>query len=303
MPRDAKRPLPPLARSAASPTRDAQRDLPALLDIHGPRLLAVARRLCGHEEDARDLVQEVFLAAARSWGAFRGESDPGTWLYSIAARSCKARLRRKGGIDRRMPALSQLAPWSEDRQSALAGPEHSPLGRLVRAEAEGAVHAAIMELPEHFRMALVLKDMLGLSIDETGAALGIRPETVKTRVHRARLLLRKRMLSTLPLKPAERPAYERSVCVDLLRAKMEAMDTGRKTPLGPELVCARCRGVFAELDLVGTVCAGLREGSLPAGLRRELLRAISENSGNPGAAAGTRRNRRDTQKGRKSTPA
>lgn len=287
--------LPGPIRSNRSGVRDAARDLPRLLEVHGPRLLTVARRLCGHEEDARDLVQEVFLVAARSWGSFRGESSPGTWLYSIAARSCKARLRRKGGLDRRMPALSQIAPWSEDRSSALSGPGASPLGRAERAEAEAGIHAAIMELPEHFRVAMVLKDMLELSVNDTAAALGIRPETVKTRVHRARLLLRKRMLSTLPLVPASRPAYQRRVCVDLLKAKMEALDAGRATPLGPELVCDRCRGVFAELDLVAGICAGLRRGALPASLRRKILREIGGGTKPAAKLAGTGKARRDTQ--------
>lgn len=266
------------ATSSPAPDRDAARDLPRLLETYGPRLYALARRLCGHEEDARDLVQEVFLTAAKSWAGFRGQSDPGTWLHAIAARSCKARLRRKGGTDRRMPALSQIGPWTEDRASVLAKSDTTPLDRAVRREAEDAVHTAIMELPEHFRVALVLKDMMELSIEETAAALGIKPETVKTRVHRARLLLRKRMLSALPLIPAPRPAYEKRVCMDLLKAKMEALDAGRTTPLGPELVCDRCRGVFAELDLVTAACGELRKGRLPAELKRSILRAIRAES-------------------------
>ena len=68
-------------------------------------LFSLARRMCGNRADADDMVQEVFLQAFRKWHTFKGDADPGTWLYAIAARSCKARMRRKGGIDRRVPAI------------------------------------------------------------------------------------------------------------------------------------------------------------------------------------------------------
>src|SRR5688572_12755333 len=93
-----------------TPAPDAVADL---LDRYGGRVRALALRLCGNRADADDAVQEVFLQALRKWHTFRGESDPGTWLYAIAARSCRARLRRKGGVDRRTPAVSQLMPWGE----------------------------------------------------------------------------------------------------------------------------------------------------------------------------------------------
>ena len=67
-----------------------------LLEEHGPRIFALAQRLCGNRADAEDLVQDVFLQASRKWHTFRGEADPGPWLYSIAARSCKGRMPQGG---------------------------------------------------------------------------------------------------------------------------------------------------------------------------------------------------------------
>jgi RNA polymerase sigma-70 factor (ECF subfamily) len=263
-----------MAQVTAQPGTDARAAVESLLGTHGPRLYALARRLCGHEQDAQDLVQEVFLIALRSWGSFRGQSDPGTWLHTIAARTCKARLRRKGGIDRRMPALSQVAPWTETRASTLG--RDDPMRAGERAEAIEAVQAGVVRLPEDFRLALVLKDVLGLSVKDVASTLGIKEQTVKTRVHRARLLLRKGLLRGLPTGAAPRPAYEKRVCVDLLKAKMDALDAGRTTALGPELVCERCRGVFEELNLVKTACAEMSRGRLPAEVRRAVLGAIRE---------------------------
>lgn len=262
----------------APPTLPADAAIPPLLERHGPRIFALAQRLCGNRADAEDMVQDVFLQAYRKWHTFRGEADPGTWLYSIAARSCKGRMRRKGGTDRRMPAVSQLMPWRETSVAAIPVPaedgEAAPVKASIRREAEEAVHRAILTLPEQFRVPLILKEMLELSIEQVGAALNIKPETVKTRVHRARLLLRQSMLKRLPRRSAPDPTYDKQVCLDLLKAKLEAMDHGRGFPIGQEVLCERCRLVFAELDLAQSACASMADGAMPAAVRRAILDAI-----------------------------
>ena len=195
---------PPTTLSSAGPRAKelAATAIPQLIELHGHRLYSLASRLCGNAADAEDMVQEVFLQAHRKWHTFKGDANPGTWLYAIAAHSCKARLRRKGGIDRRMPAVSQLMPWNETRNIELDGipgggsngDGHGPVANAIERESARAVHEAIGTLPEHFCVPLVLKEMLELSIEDVAGALHIKPETVKTRVHRARLLLRKAIM-------------------------------------------------------------------------------------------------------------
>jgi len=235
-------------------------------------------------------VQDVFLQAHRKWHTFQGNSSPGTWLYAIAARSCKARMRRKGGIDRRMPAVSQLMPWNEkknvdlDRFEGAAGGVaanengHGPERAAIERESARAVHEAILTLPEHFRVPLVLKEMLELSIEDVAQALHLKPETVKTRVHRARLLLRKAIVERrgIPTRAAKTPNYDKQVCLDLLKAKLDAMDKGRGFPIGQGIVCERCQSVFAELDLAQSTCARLSEGKMPERVRKAILRVIQE---------------------------
>jgi RNA polymerase sigma factor (sigma-70 family) len=245
---------------------------------------APGSRLCGNASDAEDMVQDVFLQAYRKWHTFKGDANPGTWLYAIAAHSCKARLRRKGGIDKRMPAVSQLMPWNETRNVDLSGAAgsgsngdgHGPVAAAIERESARAVHEAILTLPEHFRVPLVLKEMLELSIDDVAKALRIKPETVKTRVHRARLLLRKAIMDrrNVPKRAAKAPTYEKQVCLDLLKAKLDAMDKGRGFPIGQGIVCERCRAVFAELDLAQNTCARLADGKMPARVRKTILKAI-----------------------------
>jgi RNA polymerase sigma-70 factor (ECF subfamily) len=256
--------------------------------MHGPKLYSLASRLCGNVSDAEDMVQDVFMQAFRKWHTFKGDSKPGTWLYAIAAHSCKARLRRKGGIDKRMPAVSQLMPWNETRnvdlQGFSGGGVHGlgsdgtgPVAEAIEHESARAVHDAILTLPEHFRVPLVLKEMLELSIEDVAKALNIKPETVKTRVHRARLLLRKAIVdhASVPKRAAKAPTYEKQVCLDLLKAKLDAMDHARGFPIGQEVMCERCRAVFAELDLAQNTCARLADGEMPARVRKAILKAIS----------------------------
>ncbi len=260
--------------------------IPQLVELHGPRLYSLASRLCGNVSDAEDMVQEVFLQAHRKWHTFKGDANPGTWLYAIAAHSCKARLRRKGGIDKRMPAVSQLMPWNETRNIDLDGlagggsngDAHGPVASAIERESARAVHQAILTLPENFRVPLVRKERRELSIDDVAKALHIKPETVKTRVHRARLLLRKAIVDRrgVPARAAKAPTYEKQVCLDLLKAKLDAMDKGRGFPIGQGIVCERCQAVFAELDLAQNTCARLAGGKMPTRVRTAILKAIRD---------------------------
>ena len=265
----------------------AQRTLGKLLDSQGPRLYRLALRLCHNEADAADMVQDVFLQAYRKWHTFEGRANPGTWLYAIAARACKARTRRKGGVDRRMPSFSQVAPWRESTVADLpvADPGASPATEAVRRESTRAVRDAILALPEHFRVPLLFKEVLELSVEDVAEALGMKPETVKTRVHRARLALRKAILSRLPRREAPAPIYEKQVCVDLLRAKLEAMDRGRGFPIGREVLCERCRAVFGELDLAQDTCAHLADGPMPERVRAAVVRLLNAGRASPPQSA------------------
>jgi RNA polymerase sigma-70 factor, ECF subfamily len=247
-----------------------------LLESHGPRLHALALRMCRHAADADDLVQDVFLQALRKWGTFRGDADAGTWLYAIAARACKARLRRKGGIDRRVPAVSQLMPWRETTVMQVVAAD-APANGPERREAIARVQAEIAKLPEHLRVPLVFKEVIGLSIEDAARTLGLSAGTIKTRLHRARLALRKAMTAHAPRVHAPAPIYEKQVCFDLLKAKMDAMDRGGTAagfivPKGE--LCARCRAVFRELDLVQEACAQMAQGDLPPRVRRAVLAEV-----------------------------
>lgn len=271
--RDAQAKIAAAPRAGSDPS-DAVRRLVA---SHGHLIHALAIRLCHNRADAEDLVQEVFLQAFRKWHTFRGDSKPGTWLYVIAVRACRARLRRHGGPERRIPVLTDVLPWRETTVMEIAAATSDEGTESERSEAIDHVQRAIARLPEHLRLPVLLKDVLEMSVADVAAALGLAENTVKTRVHRARLALRKTMTAKSPAVEAPVPIFEKQVCFDLLKAKLAAMDrggarSGARVPQGE--LCARCRAVFRELDLVQDACARLASGDLPKSLRETILHAI-----------------------------
>jgi RNA polymerase sigma-70 factor (ECF subfamily) len=156
-----------------------------------PRMLAVARRMLPTDEDARDAVQDAFLNAYRSIGRFEGQARLSTWLHRIVVNAAlmKLRTRRRKPeepLELREPAFApdghhaaRYATWDEDVEE-LAGREQTR--QLVRD--------AILALPGNYRDVVILRDIQELSTDEAAGALGITPNAVKIRLHRARQALR-----------------------------------------------------------------------------------------------------------------
>lgn len=258
--------------SQISSDLSAKQAIPRLLDAHGGRLYGLGLKLCGNPEDAEDLVQEIFLQAYRKWHQFEGRSNPSSWLYTIGARACQRMHRRRSGEPAHIAPLEELLP-SEDE--AVPDPEaEGPLEVQLRREAHEAVDRALQALPPDFRLTLVLKDIAELSVAEVAEILGIKEATVKTRVHRARLALRKALVERLPAEEGPAASHTRSVCLELLRGKQEAMDRGAEFPVPPEMVCERCRALFNSLDLAKSFCVQLIGGELPPKLKQVILASV-----------------------------
>jgi RNA polymerase sigma-70 factor (ECF subfamily) len=162
----------------------------SLVRRYGGRLLAVTRRLLRSEADAEDAVQDAFLAAFRAIDGFEGHSRLSTWLHRIAVNAALMRLRTK----RRHPeaSIEELLPHFGEDGLHVDQPVdwRGTDARLERQETREWVRAQIDRLPETYRTALVLRDIEELDTQETADLLGITPNAVKIRLHRARLALR-----------------------------------------------------------------------------------------------------------------
>lgn len=156
-----------------------------------PVLLRVARRFMKSEEDARDAVQDAFVAAYRSIGTFGAHARLSTWLHRIVVNACLMRLRAQ----RRRPEedIEEYLPRFREDGHQLAGSEQwseTAETILERTELQGIVRQSIDQLPDTYREVLLLRDIEELSTDETAAMLGVTPNAVKIRLHRARQALR-----------------------------------------------------------------------------------------------------------------
>lgn len=163
----------------------------ALVRSEAGRLLAVTRRIVGNEEDARDAVQEAFISAYRARAQFGGDSKVSTWLHRIAVNAALSKLRSRKrrpeeSIDDLLPRFLPNGHHNREFRS-WAEPVDQMLARKETAE---LVRRKIDELPESFRTALMLRDIEGLSTQETADLLGTTANAVKLRLHRARLALR-----------------------------------------------------------------------------------------------------------------
>jgi len=158
---------------------------------HTGRMLNVARRMLRTEEDARDAVQEAFVNAFRGLDDFGGKAKLSTWLHHIVVNACLMRLRTR----RRKPegSFDDLLPrFYEDGHRIDPEPAWRSIGPdpVEQRELRTRVRAAIDQLPEIYRSALLLRDIEGLDTAEAAATLGIAQEALKMRVHRARQALR-----------------------------------------------------------------------------------------------------------------
>ena len=172
-----------------------------LVATYGDRAGRLAMRITGSAEDAEEAVQDAFLSVIRKIDTFRGDSAFGSWLYRIVANAAYQRLRTRRGrsadisLDNLLPAfdghgryVAPVADWS----ATLEDP-------ALQTELRMVIGAAIAELPADYRAVVLLRDVEGFSHREIGEALGLTIENVKTRVHRARLFLRKRLEAHRPM--------------------------------------------------------------------------------------------------------
>jgi RNA polymerase sigma-70 factor (ECF subfamily) len=162
-----------------------------LVRSYSPRLFSVARRIVGTDEDARDVVQDAFLSAFRAVGSFHGDARLSTWLHRIVVNTALMKLRTRKrrpeeSIEPLLPGFLGDGHFAERLQDWTEPVDQS----LSRAETRALVRHRINELPESFRTVLLLRDIEGLSTEETAKVLETTANAVKIRLHRARQALR-----------------------------------------------------------------------------------------------------------------
>lgn len=164
-----------------------------LATVYGPMIHQLAFRYMKNWEDAEEVAQDVMMKVIRRIDAFRGDSALSSWIYRITFNTAMSRLRN-----------ARYSRPLEVRQSDLANdatvepfdvPDWSGLGdeSVMRAELRRALSKALKELPDVYRVPVVLRDIHGLSTEEASVVLKVKTQTLKSRLHRGRMMLRERL--------------------------------------------------------------------------------------------------------------
>jgi RNA polymerase sigma-70 factor (ECF subfamily) len=161
--------------------------------LYQERVFRILLRMLGRRDEAEDMAQEVFVQVFKAVGTFRGDSKLSTWIYRIAVNLCKNRVkylkRRRAEAQDEYEALAERSPMTAGSgvtAGDIARPDHMVEGMQL----ERVVQLCIMELDEDFREVLVLRDVEDLSYEELCEVTGLPDGTVKSRLHRARAMLK-----------------------------------------------------------------------------------------------------------------
>ena len=180
--------------------RHDERAFNELVEAYSPRVYRLVARMLGRREDAEDMAQEVFVQIFKGIGQFRGESKLGTWIYRVAINLCKNRSkylsRRQDDKQDALDAVADRQPLHQAKgvtSGQINRPDHVVEGMQI----EAIMRKCIAELDPDFREALILRDVENLSYEEIIDITGVAEGTVKSRIHRARALLKQRVALAL----------------------------------------------------------------------------------------------------------
>lgn len=167
-------------------------------------VFSFSMKVCGHREDAEDTTQDVLIKSLRHLQDIVEPKALAVWLYKVTRNRCWMSRRRSKFAPQQTLSLDELMPDSDELASLTSYPDHGPeLQALTKHEAE-RVHQAVLRIPPQYRLILVLHDMEDLSTDEVAQVTGLREGTVRVRLHRARLFVRRELTKRSTAKPRKR---------------------------------------------------------------------------------------------------
>jgi RNA polymerase sigma-70 factor (ECF subfamily) len=171
--------------------RGEQRSFEELISRYSNKVFSLASRLTRNAEDAEEVLQDVFITVHRKIGGFEGKSSFSSWLYRVTVNAAFMKLRKRKQ-DQTVP-LEEIIQQAQVVQS-LKSPEHAYVDSLsIRNQMLEALEVAIRKLPDDYRPVFILRDVDGLTSREVSKILDLTVPAVKSRLHRSRLMLRRRL--------------------------------------------------------------------------------------------------------------
>ncbi len=297
----------------ASARRGDSRALEALLVRYQPQVYRFGLRLCGHPEDARDVLQETMVALVRTLDRYQGAASLSTYLFSIARSFCSKQRRKSKFATQPEESLEVLLA---ERPAVLPASRVSPEDEAVHQELAAALEAAIAQLEPKYREVLVLRDVEGLSAQDAGEILKLSVQAVKSRLHRARLALREALAPFLetalpgggsaPVDPAaprqDAAGYPIRGCPDVPRLFSRFLEGEIDAPTCDRLMrhledCPGCRGACESLKGALALCKTARTLAVPEDVQRAVQVAIADFLADGRRSTGARRAGRKRPRG------
>jgi len=241
--------------------------LEALLAHHEQQVFRFGLRMCGNEEDARDVLQETLLALFRGVRQLRGEAQLSTWLYQVARSFCTKARRRAAGEPPRHESLEG------DAARAVSVPDSGPDEQAHAREMARVIQEALLAIPESQREVVLLRDVEGLTAEEAARVVGIEVGALKSRLHRARLAMQERLAVLLGSDAGD------SACPELKRELLdqseEELDQAACARLERHLEhCPRCGPACDALKRSVSLCRSLPGGGVPAEVRSQVRSSL-----------------------------
>ena len=193
-------------------------------------------KVCGHPEDAEDTMQEVLFRSLRHLAKIQDPQALAVWLYTVTRNRCWRMRRKSANAPKATVALDELMPDDAELGRLLEDASEGPEGNLLHAEQAQVLHHAVLQIPAPLRMVLVLHDMEELTTEQVATILGLQGGTVRVRLHRARLCVRKEMARILDGTVAEQRSAKPAK-----KARKTARTKDNERP-------AECRELFANLS-------------------------------------------------------
>jgi RNA polymerase sigma-70 factor (ECF subfamily) len=197
-------------------------------------VFSFSMRVCGQREDAEDTMQEVLLKSVPHLPKFDSPKALVVWLYKVAKNRCLMSRRRSKFASNPDLSLEELMPDRKELEQLGNNGSINPEAFAIRSEEAGRLRDAIQRLPPQYRIVLVLRDMEGLTDEEVAEITGLRSGTVRVRLHRARLFVRKELMKGLKPRSGKAAVASRS---------SSQGQPGKERPKP-----ARCKAMFAELS-------------------------------------------------------
>jgi len=164
-------------------------------------VFSFSMRVCGQREDAEDTMQEVLVKSVPYLPKFDSPKALLVWIYKVAKNRCLMTRRRSKFAPSQELSLEELMPDRKELEGLAANGSVNPEMFAIRSQEAGRLRAAIQRLPAQYRIVLVLRDMEGLTDEEVAEITGLRPGTVRVRLHRARLFVRKELMRAWKPRP------------------------------------------------------------------------------------------------------